>query len=107
MAESYHTNLLNVAACYVERLQIQITKTTLKESLPENPYYPSNDTNDKRGIVAKHLLAINKKNDPLQTEQALDDWYLAPRKDYDAFATKYPLNGEVKQQGAEIEKMKA
>ncbi|HEY5464653.1 MAG TPA: vitamin K epoxide reductase family protein [Hanamia sp.] len=66
----------------------------------------SNDTNDKRGIVAKHLLAINKRNEPLQTEQALDDWYLAPKKDYDAFASKYPLNGEIKQQENEIEKMK-
>ena len=48
MAEGYNTNLLNVAACYVERLQIPITKTTLNERLLENPFYPSNDTNDKR-----------------------------------------------------------
>ncbi|HUZ58900.1 MAG TPA: cysteine peptidase family C39 domain-containing protein [Hanamia sp.] len=41
MAESYNTNLLNVASCFVKQLEIPITHTTLKESLLENPYYPS------------------------------------------------------------------
>jgi len=41
MAESYNTNLLNVASCYVKQLEIPITHTTLKERLSENAYYPS------------------------------------------------------------------
>ena len=34
--------------------------------------------------------------------QALDDWYLAEKKDYDAFALKYPMNGELQQQKDKI-----
>jgi hypothetical protein len=41
MAESYHTNLLNVAFCYVKQLDIPLTHTTLQGNLEENPYYPS------------------------------------------------------------------
>lgn len=65
----------------------------------------SNDKEDRRGIAARHLLAINEKHDVQQTQQALDDWYLAERKDYEVFAAKYPMNGELKQQEGAIEKM--
>ena len=33
----------------------------------------SNEENDERGIVARHLLAISRKGDAIQTAQALDD----------------------------------
>ena len=65
----------------------------------------SNDKDDKRGIAARHLLAINEKQDAHRTQQALEDWYLAPKKDYEVFAEKYSLNGEIKMQEPEIEKM--
>src|SRR5665647_3865527 len=41
MAESYQTNLLNVASCYVRKLKVPITITSLEQNLKENPYYPS------------------------------------------------------------------
>lgn len=66
----------------------------------------SNDTDDKRGIAARHLLAINEKHNVYQIQQALDDWYLAERKNYDVFAAKYPMNGELKQYEKVIENMK-
>lgn len=62
----------------------------------------SNDEADIRGAAARHLMAISKKN-PEQTEQALDDWYLAEKKDYGSFASKYIMNGELKEQEPEIE----
>jgi hypothetical protein len=52
----------------------------------------SNDKDDNRGVAARHLLAINEKQDAHQTQQALNDWYLAPKKDYELFAKRYPLN---------------
>lgn len=67
----------------------------------------SNDKDDKRGIAARHLLAINEQQDALQTQHALDDWYLAEKKDYEVFAAKYPMNGEIVRQEPHIEKMKA
>ena len=65
----------------------------------------TNEANDIRGIAAKHLLAISEKKNVLLTQQALDDWYLAERKDYGVFAAKYPVNGELKQQEKQIEYM--
>lgn len=64
----------------------------------------SNDEGDIRGTAARHLLAVSKKH-PELTESALDDWYLAEKKDYKIFSEKYRLNGEIKEQEDEIEKM--
>jgi uncharacterized membrane protein/thiol-disulfide isomerase/thioredoxin len=53
-----------------------------------------------------HLLAIQEKNkDEKTTKNALDDWYLSDRKDYDVFAAKYPMNGELSKQGDKIDLM--
>ncbi len=38
----------------------------------------SNDKDDKRGIAARHLLAIAEKQDSLLTQQVLDDWQFDP-----------------------------
>ena len=62
----------------------------------------TNEANDKRGIAARHLLAINENQNVQQTEEALNDWYLADKKNYEVFAEKYPMNGELKQQEPEI-----
>ncbi len=52
-----------------------------------------------------HLMAINATEDKEKIQQALDDWYHAPKKDYEVFANKYPMNGELKQQYETLEKM--
>ncbi len=41
MAQSFRTNLSNVALQYIQQLNVPVTKTTLKENLEQNPYYPS------------------------------------------------------------------
>ena len=41
MAQSFTTNLSNVAVNYMQLLKLPVTKTTLKNNLEENPYYPS------------------------------------------------------------------
>ncbi|MGC4022715.1 MAG: vitamin K epoxide reductase family protein [Cyclobacteriaceae bacterium] len=65
----------------------------------------SNEDNDPRATVVKHLLAVAEKGNPDQTAKAIDDWYNAEQKNYENFATKYPMNGELKQQGEKIEDM--
>jgi len=62
--------------------------------------------NDHRSHPVKHLMAIAENNVEANTKQALDDWYLAEKKDYRAFSNKYPMNGELKKQELAIEKMK-
>jgi hypothetical protein len=59
---------------------------------------------EKKEKTVRHLLAIKGKGDSKLMHQALDDWYGAEMKDYNAFAAKYPMNGELLQQE---EKMKA
>lgn len=65
MAESYNTNLLNVASCYIHQLNIGLTYTTLKKTLLENPYYPSlyslSNTFD-RCHIPHNALKIEKEN---------------------------------------------
>lgn len=60
---------------------------------------------DRRSKPVKHLLAIAEKQNENLTEQALHDWYLPDDKDYDAFAAKYPMNGELKKQDEKIKAM--
>jgi len=36
----------------------------------------------------------------------LNDWYRPEKKDYETFAGKYPMNGELQQQGTQLELMK-
>lgn len=44
---------------------------------------------DYRAKPVNHLLAVASKADEKLTKQALDDWYNAPKKEYDIFAAKY------------------
>lgn len=53
-----------------------------------------------------HLLTIcnqNKSDEIIR--QALDDWYLADKKDYEQFAMKYPMNVDHDKQADKIEAM--
>ena len=51
------------------------------------------------------MLAIDGKKGGAITKKALDDWYLAEKKDYDLFELKYSMNGELLKQGEKIEAM--
>jgi uncharacterized membrane protein/thiol-disulfide isomerase/thioredoxin len=51
-----------------------------------------NNEEDRGATVVKHFLGIAAKGDSAKTQQALDDWYFADEKDYEAFAEKHPLN---------------
>ncbi len=66
-------------------------------------------TPNEEGHVAvkpvRHLLAIAEEANEIKTQKALDDWYLAETKDYERFAEKHPMNGELLKQGNKIEVM--
>lgn len=67
----------------------------------------SNVSGDNGAAPVKHFLAIKEKYGTELTSQALDDWYNAPKKDYDAFAAKYAMNGELAKQSSKIDAMRA
>lgn len=63
------------------------------------------DGEDPKAKPVTHFLAIDSLGNNKKTQRALDDWYLAEEKNYEAFAKKYPLNGELQKQQAKLEKM--
>lgn len=65
----------------------------------------TNDAEDTRAAPVKHLLAIAERNSESLIKQALDNWYLAKQKDYEQFASKYPMNGELQKQGKKLDAM--
>jgi ABC-type bacteriocin/lantibiotic exporter with double-glycine peptidase domain len=121
MAESYQTNLLNVASCYVKRLKVPVTVTSLKQNLEESPYYPSLfslSNTFERFQIPHEAFKIEKENFEqnsvpfiayLKNQPAGKDFVLVipvannevsyiaeSKKDYNAFAGKYALNCEIK-----------
>jgi uncharacterized membrane protein len=83
----------------------------IEELLHSNPnvqlqiiFSVSEDSGPKTQTV-KHFMAIQEKYGESSVKQALDSWYLAPKKDYNAFAAKFPLNGEVGRQSQSLKDM--
>jgi uncharacterized membrane protein len=84
----------------------------MEELLHNNPdiqiqiiFTATNNEGDVTALPVKHLMAIAENNNDPKTKQALDDWYLVEKKDYEIFAGKYPMNGELKNQGSKISAM--
>jgi hypothetical protein len=65
----------------------------------------SGGSNDKRTMPVRHLMAIEEKGDQHVLQTALHDWYSAPVKNYEAFAGKYTMNGELQHQENRINAM--
>jgi uncharacterized membrane protein/thiol-disulfide isomerase/thioredoxin len=66
----------------------------------------NDDDSDIRTKPVKHLMALNDQNNQQLIQKALDNWYLSDKKDYDVFASKYILNGELEKQGEKLKAMK-
>ncbi|HEY8387772.1 MAG TPA: cysteine peptidase family C39 domain-containing protein [Parasegetibacter sp.] len=66
----------------------------------------SSDEKDTKAAPVRHLLAIAEKYDQPTLAKALDDWYNAPVKDYETFAAKYTMNGELQKQSHKLDAMK-
>lgn len=66
-----------------------------------------NVTKDDTDICkpVKHLLAVAGENNEAATVRALDDWYLPEMKDYQIFAAKNPVNGQLEKQDIKIDAM--
>jgi uncharacterized membrane protein/thiol-disulfide isomerase/thioredoxin len=61
---------------------------------------------DVKNKAIRHLIAIDGKGDHEYTRIALDDWYNDGKKNYKAFASRYPMNGELSQQERKLEAMR-
>ena len=84
----------------------------LKEIIKQNSniklkviFTARNDESDVSTSIVKHLLAISSRNNTTKTQQAFDDWYLSPVKDYQAFSNTHPINIDLKTLDSEVEAM--
>ncbi len=84
----------------------------LEELLHNNPdiqiqilFTATTNADDIKAPPVKHLLAIAEGGEAI-VRQALDDWYLADQKDYEAFAVKYPVSNKLEQQDDKVNNMK-
>lgn len=50
-------------------------------------------------------MAIAQTKDNNLIKHSLDDWYMSEEKDYEKFAGKYPMNGELTKQGDKLKHM--
>jgi uncharacterized membrane protein len=66
----------------------------------------SNSKDEPAAAPVKHLLAIDQKDKTL-LKDALDDWYNAPLKNYETFAMRHVVNGELKQQDKKLDDMRS
>lgn len=55
--------------------------------------------------IISHLMAVASNENPNETRRALDEWYLEDKKDYSAFAKKYPMTVELAKQESKIQSM--
>lgn len=65
----------------------------------------TNDEKDRRAKPVRHLMALYEKKDPALISEALKYWYGADKKDYNAFAKKYPVGLEMERQSEKLESM--
>lgn len=64
------------------------------------------DGKDVKAKPVGHFLAIDEQGNKKKTQQALDDWYHADKKDYEVFAKKYPMNDDLEKQNNKIKAMR-
>ncbi|MFD2036240.1 vitamin K epoxide reductase family protein [Belliella marina] len=69
-------------------------------------FFPNADMEDPKTKVINHFLAIDNKGDSKATQKALDQWYSSPEKNHEAFAKRYPMNGELNKQKEKLLVMK-
>lgn len=64
------------------------------------------DNSDIKKFPVSHFLAADATNDKRLTKETLDGWYNMPIKDYNEFASLYPISGEVNAQDHKIRRMR-
>jgi uncharacterized membrane protein/thiol-disulfide isomerase/thioredoxin len=60
---------------------------------------------DQKAKVINHFITLAAKQQPGLIQQAIADWYLAPKKDYEQFSKKYPLKDTAGTPATEVERM--
>lgn len=65
----------------------------------------SNSEDDFRAQPVRHFLALSQES-PELLKEAMDYWYAQDKKDYQIFASRYPINWKDKNQNHQIDAMR-
>jgi thiol-disulfide isomerase/thioredoxin len=60
---------------------------------------------DTKAPPVRHLLAISEECDPATLDEALSYWYASTEKNYDSFAAKFPVKGEIDKYNDKLNEM--
>lgn len=60
---------------------------------------------DIKAPAVRHLLAISEEYDAATLDNALSHWYSSTEKNYDSFAAKFPVKGEVDKYNDKLNEM--
>ncbi|KQS36817.1 cysteine peptidase family C39 domain-containing protein [Pedobacter sp. Leaf194] len=55
----------------------------------------TDNKNDVRNIVAKHMIALSRMKDPEVMRAAIDEWYKKQTNNYENWINRYPVNYEL------------
>ena len=93
-------------ACSNEHLVLEDLLSFNSEVQVQVIFTASAKEHDTKSPPVKHLMAIAETNNERLIRRALTDWYVQEKKDYEAFAAKYPMNGELQMQDAKVDAMR-
>jgi len=65
----------------------------------------TSNVKDYRSFPVKHLMALYKHQSIKEISKALDDWYFPEKKDYEQFASNYPIESKLLAQNSELNNM--
>jgi uncharacterized membrane protein/thiol-disulfide isomerase/thioredoxin len=84
----------------------------MEELLSNNPdvsvqiIFMTNDReNDINNKVVRHFLYISENENEQGLKNALDEWYMPEKKNYEAFISKYPARNDLREQNVRIKAM--
>jgi uncharacterized membrane protein len=84
----------------------------LEDLVRSNPDYKlkiifttQNTPDDDGRDIVRHLMAIDEQKNNAATTHALDAWYDAPKRNYNDFVSKFPMNGDIERQNEKLEAM--
>ncbi len=85
----------------------------IEELIQNNPdvelriiFTATTEDSDIKRLPVGHFLSIAALKDDTLMKQALDDWYLASEKNYEAFAAKYPVSEDLTIHNSKISAMR-
>jgi uncharacterized membrane protein/glutaredoxin len=111
LGNEYATNVITIVSdpfcppCSTTHALLDILLESRDDLQARIVFAPSGDEKDHRALIVKHLMALNSLSDPTLVKQALSAWYKQKQKNYESWASAYPVKiGEAGHEGLQKQK---